>query len=181
MKFTQSTKYLISVLISSIGFFSTDSAYSQSQTETSQISSGIFPQIVCTISPKKIIYIDGSESVQIDGVEDQLYFYYAAGDKPLGQVNTKVNTKGSPLFSYLFHEIEMIEIKNSNLLAIPNIDNRKIYHFVTVRLKNGKTLNSYLKVKPGKGYYYPSNGNSLKTFNLADCKKIKFEGIEAPS
>ncbi len=170
MKLTQSTKYLISVFISLIGISATNSAYSQP----------IVPQIVCTISPKKIIYIDGSEPVNIDGVEDQLHFYYSAGDQPLGQINTKVNVNNLSLFSYFFHEIKIIKVKNSKLLSIPNIDDKKIYHFVTVSLKNGKNLNSYLKVKPGKGTYYPSNSNSPKTFNLADCVKIKFEGIEVP-
>lgn len=174
MKFT---KHLTSVLISFTCLFCTNPAFSQ---QGNIVKPPIREQITCKISPKKIIYMDGRKPVKIDGVEDQLYFYYAAGNKPEGQLNT-VTTKKSPPFSYLFHEIQTINIKNSHLLAIPNIDSRKVYHFVTVRLKNRKPFDSYLKVNPGRGFYYQSNSGLLKTFNLADCKTIIFEGIKDPS
>ena len=171
MKFT---KHLTSILISFTSFFCTNPAFS----EPNIASIRLYRQIICKISSKKTIYINAEKPVKIDGVEDQLYFYYSAGKKTLDPFNTKNNTKNSPLLPYLFHEIKMIEIKNSSLLAIPNIDNRKIYHFVTVHLTNGKTLDRYLKVKPGKGYYHTPKSSLLKPFNLADCKTIIFEGFE---
>jgi hypothetical protein len=172
MKFA---KYLTSVVTFFPFLFFTNSAFSQSDNSGVVPPPRVIPQIACKISYTNTIYINATNPVLIDG-QDQLYLYYTAGGKPEGQLNTRRN---SFLLPYRFDEIDIIKLSPNNraLLAIPNIDRSRIYHSVTVSFKDGRTVSSYLRVKPGKGSYYSSNSKLLKTFNLADCIEIKFKGM----